>query len=34
MCSEESSIMTGSIIDFAEIVMGPIDGKIGGILKN
>ena len=27
MCSEESSIMSGSIIDFAEIVMGPIDGK-------
>ena len=27
MCSDESSIMSGSIIDFAEIVMGPIDGK-------
>ena len=27
MCSTESSIMTGSIIDFAEIVMGPIEGK-------
>jgi len=34
MCSEESSIMSGSIIDFAEIIMGPIDGKIGGSLKN
>ena len=34
MCSAESSIMTGSIIDFAEIIMGPIDGKIGGSLKN
>ena len=27
MCSDESSIMSGSIIDFAEIIMGPIDGK-------
>ncbi len=27
MCSTESSIMTGSIIDFAEIVIGPIEGK-------
>ena len=27
MCSTESSIMTGSIIDFAEIVIGSIEGK-------
>ena len=27
MCSNESGIMTGSIIDFDQIVMGSIDAK-------
>ena len=28
MSSNESGIMSGSIIDFAEIIIGPIAGKI------
>ena len=27
MSSEESGLMSGSIIDFAEIIIGPIEGK-------